>query len=99
MNPLTIMDEREAEIEHAGDRLAWLVMAYGLLVIVAWRSFVDGQPSWELLALVIAGGAVSFGYRIWHRAVSRTTLLGVGITIAVAIVLAAVLAIAGPTGR
>lgn len=88
------LDERESAVERSGDRLAWLVVSYGLLLIAAWRSFVDREPSWELLALVIAGGAVSFGYRLWHRALSRPAIVVAGMTVIAAVVVAAIIALA-----
>jgi hypothetical protein len=41
-------DEREARIDLAADRLAYLVVSYGLLLAVAYRSFVhaDAWFSW-----------------------------------------------------
>ena len=89
------LDEREVMVERDGDRLAWLVTAFGLLAIVAWRSFVDGVASWELLVLVVLGGVVSFGYRLWHRSMSRASLIAIGATLAVAVVVAIVIAALG----
>ncbi len=93
MRSLFVRDEREAAVEQGGDRLAYIVMSYGLLLIVAYRSFVDQQASWDLLALVVAGGIVSMGYRVWRRGLSRDALLLVGLTIAVAVVVGALVAL------
>jgi hypothetical protein len=92
MRNLFVRDEREAAVEQGGDRLAYIVLSYGLLVIVAYRSLVDRQASWDLLALVVLGGIVSVGYRMSRRALSRNALLVVGLTIAVAVVVGALLA-------
>ena len=53
MRSLFVRDEREAAVEQGGDRLAYIVVSYGLLLIVAYRSFVERQASWDLLALVV----------------------------------------------
>lgn len=37
MNHLVPRDEREQGIDHAADRLAYLVLSFGLLAIVAYR--------------------------------------------------------------
>jgi hypothetical protein len=93
MRSWTVRDEREAAVEQRGDRLAYIVLSYGLLLIVAYRSFVERQASWDLLALVVVGGIVSVGYQAWRRALSRNALLVVGVTIAVAVVVGALLAL------
>jgi 1,4-dihydroxy-2-naphthoate octaprenyltransferase len=95
MRSLLDRDERELAVDRAGDRLAYLVLSYGLLLIVAYRAFVDGQPSWELLALVVAGGVVGAAYRIRQRTATREALLVVGITILAAAVVALLVVVAG----
>lgn len=93
MRSLFVRDEREAAVEQGGDRLAYIVVSYGLLLIVAYRSFVERQASWDLLALVVAGGIVSVGYRVWRRGLSRSALVLVGLTIAIAVVIGALVAL------
>jgi hypothetical protein len=95
MRSLLDRDEREVAVDNAGDRLAYLVLSYGLLLIVAYRAFVDGQPSWELLALVVAGGIVGGAYRIARRTATRDALIVVGITILAAAIVALLVAVAG----
>jgi hypothetical protein len=68
-------------------------VSYGLLLIVAYRSFVEQQASWDLLALVVAGGIVSVGYRMWRRGLSRNVLVVVGLTIAIAVFVGALVAL------
>jgi hypothetical protein len=93
MRSLFVRDEREAAVEQAGDRLAYIVVSYGLLLIVAYRSFVERQASWDLLALVVAGGIVSVGYGMWRRGLSRNALVLVGLTIAIAVLVGALVAL------
>jgi hypothetical protein len=95
MNRLVIRDEREVSVDHAADRLSYLVLAFGLLVIVAWRSFAAGESSWELLALVVVAGAVGAGYRAWEGAASGSWAWLVAGTVAVALVVAAFLGWSG----
>jgi hypothetical protein len=97
MNHLVRRDERESSVDHAADRLAYLVLSFGLLAIVAYRSFADGAASWDLLGLVVLGGLVGTLYRLAQRAVSREwTIVAVG-TAAVALVVAAIVAFATRT--
>ena len=97
MNHLVPRDEREQGIDHAADRLAYLVLSFGLLAIVAYRSFVDGAASWDLLGLVVLGGLVGTLYRLARRAVSRGWVTVAAGTAAVAIVVAVIAAFASRT--
>lgn len=95
MNGLTTRDEREATVDRAADRLAYLVLSFGLLAIVAYRSFAGHEASWDLLGLVILGGAVGTLYRVQQHVASRSWVTIVGLSAVVAVVLAAILAFAG----
>jgi uncharacterized membrane protein HdeD (DUF308 family) len=82
-------DERTIAVEHASYRLGYLFLSYGALLIVAYRSFARNESSWDLLALVILGGAVSTAYQARHQILGRRW--GV-VTLATALVGAAVAA-------
>jgi len=68
-------DERTIAIEHASYRWAYLVLSYGLLLSTMYRSLVRGEGAWDLLGLVILGGAVSTLYRANFRVLSRRWLM------------------------
>jgi hypothetical protein len=70
------------------------VLSFGLLAIVAYRSFANGEAPWDLLGLVVVGGLVGTAYRIRKRAVSRRWGLLLVLTVAVGLALAAVVALA-----
>jgi predicted Kef-type K+ transport protein len=93
MRSLFTRDEREAAVEQGGDPLAYIVVSYGLLLIVAYHSFVEHQASWDLLALVVVGGIVSVVYRMWRRGLSRNALVLAGLTIAIAVAFGALVAL------
>jgi hypothetical protein len=87
-------DERETRIDHAVDRIGYLVVSYGLLLIVAYRSFVNGEASWDLIGLVILGGIVGFAYRARQGiAFGRLTLMLL-VTMGVAVIVAALITLA-----
>ena len=86
-------DERETAIDHAADRLSFLVLAYGVLAIAAWRSF-NGDATWDLLVLVIAAGAVGLVYRLRKGAVTRAWSIVAGVSVVAAVIIAAILAAA-----
>jgi hypothetical protein len=90
MNHLMARDERENSVDQAADRWAYLVVSFGLLVIVAYRSFADGEASWDLLGLVVLGGLVGTVYRIQKRAVSQRWGRLLVLTVAVALALATI---------
>jgi hypothetical protein len=49
-------DARPGAVERVGYRRAYVFVSFGLLLIVAYRSFVLGESAWDLLALVVLGG-------------------------------------------
>jgi hypothetical protein len=89
MERLSVRDEREVSVDRAADRLAYVVLSFGLLAVVAYRSFVAGVASWELLGLVLLGGAVSTGYRLWQGVLTRQAVLVLGLTALIALVVGA----------
>lgn len=64
-------DERTSFVENGSYRIAYLVMSYGLLAIVAYRSFILQQSSWDLLALVIVGGLTATLYQGANKVLSH----------------------------
>jgi FtsH-binding integral membrane protein len=94
MNPLVVRDEREISVDHAADRLSYLVLSFGLLVIVAYRSLAGGEAPWDLLGLVVLGGLVGTAYRVQKRAVSQRWGLVLVLTVVVALALAAIVTFA-----
>ena len=56
-------DERTIAVENASYRWAYLFLSFGLLAVVAIRSFALNQSSWDLLALVVLSGAVTALFR------------------------------------
>ena len=85
-----VRDERELSVDQAADRLSYLVLSFGLLLLVAWRSVTRNEASWDLLGLAILGGLAGTGYRLRERVVSRqwwrVAVLTAGLALAVAIV-------------
>ena len=80
-------DEREREIDLRADRAAYMVVTYGLLVLVMLRAVLRDEAAWDLMALVLLGGAVNLGYTAWKRAVSHQLLL---LSLSIAVVSAVV---------
>ena len=70
-NRSVIRDERTITIENASYRWAYLLLSFGLLASVAYRSFIRRESSWDLLALVILGGLVTTLYQRTRKVLSR----------------------------
>jgi len=81
-------DERTIAVENASYRLSYLVLSFGALIIVAYRSFAYGQPMWELLALVVVGGLVNAAYQGSRHVLTARWGVMTMITMAVAAVVA-----------
>ena len=86
-------DERTTAIENAGYRWSYLVLSFGLLAIVAFRSFSLGQTTWDLLALVVLGGAVNAGYQGLHRVLYKRWVVLTLVTMTTAALLAAAIVV------
>jgi hypothetical protein len=77
-------DERTIVVENASYRIAYLVISFGLLASVAYRGFVLQQSSWDLLALVILGGATATMYQGTMKVLSRRWIIATVATIIIA---------------
>jgi hypothetical protein len=86
--PLVERDERTITVENAGYRWSYLVLSFGLLAIVALRSFSRGEQPWDLMVLVFLGGVVNAGYQAIHRVIVRRWIVLTAITMIAAAVLA-----------
>jgi hypothetical protein len=56
-------DERTAAVENASYRWAYAVLTYALLLDVMYRSLFRHEAAWDLMALVIVGGAICTVYQ------------------------------------
>jgi tryptophan-rich sensory protein len=86
--PSVERDERTVVVENASYRWAYLFISFGLLVIVAYRSFMHHESPWDLLVLVVLGGGVGTAYQAFHRVLSRQWAAASLLALVVAAVLA-----------
>jgi len=95
-NTSVARDERTVAVENAGYRWAYLFVAFGLLVLSAYRSWFRHEQPWDLLALIILGGGVRAVYegahrvlnRRWAVVTARAALLAAGVAAVLALVMA-----------
>jgi hypothetical protein len=85
-------DDRTLAVETASYRWAYLVLSYGLLGLVAYRSLVHHESSWDMLGLVVLGGVVSTAYQAFHGVLSRHWVIAGLLTVATSAVLGALIA-------
>lgn len=64
-------DERTESVENASYRLAYMLMSFGILADVFYRSGWLHQTCWDLFALVIVSGAVGRAYQVRQKAVAH----------------------------
>lgn len=64
-------DERTEVVEKAGLVWAYNFLLFALLIDVMYRTWVLRESAWDLLALVVASGAVSWLYLMRHKALSH----------------------------
>ncbi len=93
MNRLLPRDERESSVDLEAARIAYVILAFGLLLVVMCRSFVNREAPWDLLGLVVLSGLASTAYTAWRRATSaRWVLAGALAVVGGALVAAAIVA-------
>ena len=56
-------DERTLAVENASYRWGYLLLSYALLIDAVYRGKVRHEAAWDLLALVVVGGAVCALYQ------------------------------------
>jgi hypothetical protein len=87
-------DERTVAVENASYRWAYLLLTYALLVDVIYRSLARHEATWDLLALVVVGGAVCTVYQARQKILAHGWVMKAVLVACLAGVVAAVLAMA-----
>lgn len=90
--PTVDRDERTVAIENASYRWAYLFVSFGLLALVAYRSFMHHESPWDLMALVVVSGFLSAAYQWFHKVLTAQWAATCLLTIVVAGALAALTA-------
>lgn len=81
-------DERTVAVENASYRWSYLVLSFGLLLLTVYHSWVRGEVVWDLLALVVVGGAVNLVYQGTRRVLNGRWVVVTIITFGVAALVA-----------
>lgn len=89
--PAVQRDERTVIIENAGYRWAYLFLSFGLLILVAFRSFINHESPWDLLLLVVLGGVVGTAYQGWNRVLSKHWVVASLLAVVMAMIIAVIM--------
>lgn len=82
-----IRDERTVAVENASYKLGFILLLFGLMVIVGVRALVLHQTLWEGMALVIvSSGVATFCQRKQRILPRRWPLVGMGVALFGAVV-------------
>ena len=85
-------DERTIAVENASYRLAYLVLSFGLLVIIAVRALVLKQAGWDLFVLLILSSGVATFYQAKQQTLTRRwAIQGILVALIAAVVGTAIL--------
>ena len=85
-------DERTVAVENASYRWAYSLLTYALLVDVMYRSLVRHEAAWDMMALVIVGGAVCTVYQARQKTLGHGWVMKAVLGAVIAAVIAAVVA-------
>ena len=85
-NPI-VRDERSTAVENASYRWGFMVLSFGLLVLVTVRGFLYQESNWDLMGLVILGSLVTTAYQARYRILNRNWIyLGIICAVIAAVV-------------
>jgi len=94
--PSVERDERTVAVENASYRWAYLLLSYGLLLDVMYRSLFFREAAWDAMALVIGGGLFCAVYQGRQNVLSRSGAMKAALVASIAAVLAAIVAYSAP---
>jgi hypothetical protein len=89
-------DERTVAVENASYRWAYGVLTYALLVDVMYRGLFRHEAAWDLMALVIVGGAVCAAYQARQKTLGHGWVMKAVLGAVIAAVIAVIAAVAMP---
>jgi hypothetical protein len=85
-------DERTIAVANTSYRWAYLFLSFGLLAIVAFRSFALNQSSWDLMGIVVLSGIVAAVIRARQHAFTGSAAKAATLAIVAGVIAATLLA-------
>ncbi len=95
--PPIIRDERYIAVENASFRIGYMIISYGLLLLIIYRSIAYHESNWDLMTLVVVSSFAATIYQIVHKTVhfsKKWLYFFIGITLLAAIVQLIILSLA-----
>jgi hypothetical protein len=95
--PPVVRDERYYVVENASFRIGYMIIAYGVLLLIVFRSIAYHETNWDLFALVIISSFAATIYQIIHKTITISRKLiyfFIAITLLAAIVSAIIVLLA-----
>jgi hypothetical protein len=69
-NQPIVRDERYYAVENASYRIGYMIIIYGILLLIIFRSIVYHESNWDLFALVIISSFAATIYQIVHKTIT-----------------------------
>ena len=85
-------DERTVAVENASYRWAYLLLTYALLVDVMYRGLFRHEAAWDLMALVVVGGAICTVFQARQKILAHGWVMKAVLLACIGGVIAAILA-------
>jgi hypothetical protein len=87
-------NDRTVAVENVSYRWAYAAMTYALLLDVMYRSLYHHEAAWDLMALVVASGAICSAYQARQKTLAKGWVMKVVLGAVIAIVAAFIAAVA-----
>jgi hypothetical protein len=69
-NQPILRDERYYAVENASYRIGYMILAFGLMVLIFIRAIAFNESNWDLFALVIISSFAATIYQLAHKIIS-----------------------------
>ncbi len=69
-NQPVVRDERYYAIENASYRIGYMIITYGLLLLIIFRSIAYHESNWDLFALIVISSFAATIYQIAHKTIT-----------------------------
>lgn len=83
-------DERTTYVENQSYRYGYLVLSFGILIDILYRSIQFNEDPWDLFAVIFLGGLITMGHQYRNRILTENWLKAVGLVIVISAIVSVV---------